>query len=128
MQKILFVCSENVRRSKTAEVIFSRTYETRSAGLFCKNTDKTTQMNGDLWNWADIVFVFEEIHVKELESIYPDSFANKLVVNLEILDMYRYMADNLVYSLKHKVPRCRPYLRKKRLKGAVVRWKMIGHV
>ena len=64
---ILFVCTANLQRSKTAEELFtaldnSNTY--KSAGLSKKYVEKagTTLCTEELLGWADKIYIFEDFH------------------------------------------------------------------
>lgn len=66
---ILFLCTANIQRSKTAEEIFSRVDKTnkyRSAGLSYKYTQKmnSTMCTEDILQWADTTYVFEDMHIE----------------------------------------------------------------
>ena len=76
-QKILFICSANVNRSKTAELIFKQEFDTKSAGFYCEDSDKTNKMNSDLANWADIIFVFERDHILRMKALFPTFYGFK---------------------------------------------------
>ncbi|WP_299368652.1 hypothetical protein [Winogradskyella sp.] len=69
MKKILFVCSANKQRSKTASDYFSEKFsdfEFDSAGTNFKvcNKEGTQPLTEALMNWADLVFAME----KNIES------------------------------------------------------------
>ncbi len=99
---ILFVCSRNKWRSKTAESIFksSQKHDVKSAG-----TSKTARikLTETLLIWADIIFVMEEKHQQIIEKNFTQrSFSEKIVV-LDIADEYQYMDEELVFILKLSV-------------------------
>ena len=64
--KLLFICNQNENRSKTAELVFKDSFETRSAGL--SNEYPVTE---DQLEWADKVVVMEGHHRKEISKRFP---------------------------------------------------------
>lgn len=101
--KLLFVCSQNLLRSPTAEAVFS-TYpgvEALSAGT---NHDATTPISADLIEWADAVLVMEKHHRNKLTSRFKSAFKTKRLAVLDIPDEYGFMDPELVRILKSKVP------------------------
>ena len=96
--KVLFICAQNINRSKTAERVFRNEYYTRSAGLY--NPKPVTK--GQL-EWADIVIVMEEAHRKEIGLLYPELYLRKKIIVLNIPDAYRYMQPELVALLEKKI-------------------------
>lgn len=93
---ILFVCSRNKWRSRTAETIFKNngTHQVKSAG-----TEKSAKIriNQSLINWADIIFVMEQKHKNRINSRFKISTSIQI---LEIPDDYQYMDENLIDILK----------------------------
>lgn len=57
--RILFVCTVNKYRSKTAEKVFGdyEQYETKSAGI---DKEAVVQLNQELLDWADLIVVMEK--------------------------------------------------------------------
>jgi len=104
--KILFVCSRNKWRSRTAETIFKglRDHEVRSAGT---STDARIKVNEKFVNWADIVFVMEKRHRQLLKQKFSQSLDGKQVIVLDIEDNYQYMDEALIDILRTSV---NPYL------------------
>ena len=104
MKKVLFICSQNVDRSPTAEQIFStrEAIETDSAGL---RSDATVPLSGEQIDWADIVFVMEKAHRSKLLKQFRKHLRSKRVVCLDIPDDYAFMDPELVRLLEHKVGR-----------------------
>ncbi len=73
--KLLFVCHQNVNRSKTAERIFKEKYETRSAGAFVFNTNsERNPLKKEDLEWADLIVVMEEPLRKEISLRFPDIY------------------------------------------------------
>lgn len=99
---ILFLCSQNKRRSLTAEKIFQRMdgYSVRSAG-----TEKNTRVKvtSGLLGWADIIFCMEKKHVRRIRDNYGDVLAGKKIICLNINDDYEFMDEELVGILESYV-------------------------
>lgn len=96
--KVLFVCNQNLNRSKTAEEIFRNRFETRSAGLYNERPLNSSQLG-----WADVVVVMEEEQREEIARRFPALYMKKKIVNIDVPDIYAYMSDELVRVLKRKV-------------------------
>lgn len=96
-QNILFVCSRNKWRSKTAETVFKdyADWNVKSAG-----TSKVAvkRINQDLITWADRIFVMEKKHREIIEDKYG-RMKDKISI-LYIPDDYQYMDDELIEILK----------------------------
>lgn len=103
---ILFLCTSNLNRSKTAEDHFAvkdplRVY--RSAGLSekeCKR-NSTTLCSEELLEWSDVVFVMEDEHVRRIEQYTGQRFLDK-VINLNIPDVYQYGEPALIDQLEKR--------------------------
>lgn len=99
---ILFVCSQNKRRSITAERIFDGVngHNVRSAG-----TEKNARIKvtSGLLGWADMIFCFEKKHLRRLREKYSDEIAGKNTVTLNILDDFEYMDEELQDILRSYV-------------------------
>ncbi|WP_133408299.1 phosphotyrosine protein phosphatase [Parashewanella tropica] len=107
MKKILFLCTANIQRSKTAEVYFTETKPNntyKSAGLSFKLCEKYNSQicSEEMLDWADIVFVMEPEHIKRIQQYTNDKYLHK-IINLEIEDKYQFMSDSLVAELDRKV-------------------------
>lgn len=102
MQRVLFVCSRNRRRSPTAETIFSEYegIEVESAGL---ERDAEITIDRDAIRHADIIFVMEKTHQRKLLQQFGSELKHKRVVCLDIRDRYGYMEPALVALLRRKV-------------------------
>ncbi len=102
MKKLLFVCSQNRLRSPTAEAIFSEypELEVDSAGL-----DRSAEipLSREAIQWADMIFVMEKAHQRQLSNQFQPGLKNKRVICLNIPDEYEYMEPTLVKLLKKKV-------------------------
>ncbi|QYJ86908.1 hypothetical protein K0I73_03985 [Shewanella mesophila] len=103
---ILFLCTSNLNRSKTAEDYFAekdplRVY--RSAGLSEKECKRngTTLCSEELLTWADVVFVMEKEHVRRIENYTGQRFLDK-VINLDIPDVYQHGEPALIEQLEKR--------------------------
>lgn len=101
---ILFLCTANIQRSKTAEDIFCRRYQQhtfRSAGLSKKECSRnnSTLCTEELLIWADVVYVFEQMHIDRICDYTGDKFLSKIRC-LDIEDVYQYMQPELVALLE----------------------------
>jgi predicted protein tyrosine phosphatase len=88
-QNILFVCTANIDRSKTAEDLYENDprFEVKSCGVAPFAQVVVTR---DLLDWADQIFVMNEIedhHVTALRRRFP-GFA-KIVIDLNIEDRWK---------------------------------------
>jgi predicted protein tyrosine phosphatase len=102
MQKLLFICGKNRRRSASAEVIFAGMdgIEVSSAGT---SPEAECPLSRDLLEWADRVFVMERSQQLHLRAAYSAAIKDKSVVCLNIPDRYSYMQPELVTELRAKV-------------------------
>ena len=100
--KVLFLCSQNKKRSPTAEEIYSAFdfLEVRSAGI---NKGAVYLLETEDIEWADIIFVMEKKHLENLHRKYAVSTKNKRVINLSIPDKYDFMDEILIRVLRQKV-------------------------
>jgi predicted protein tyrosine phosphatase len=103
---ILFVCSRNKWRSRTAETIFSDQpdHHVRSAGTA---TDARIKVNEKLIHWAELIFVMQKRHKQLLHEKFSHVLMEKKIAVLDIEDNYEYMDEELVEILKTSVS---PYL------------------
>ena len=99
---VLFVCSRNKWRSRTAETIFkdNQTHEFRSAGT---ENDARIKVNEKLINWADLIFVMEKRHKQRLLDKFDHLLSDKKIIILHIEDNYQYMDEELIETLKTSV-------------------------
>jgi predicted protein tyrosine phosphatase len=104
MKRLLFVCSQNRLRSPTAEEVFSSwpNVEVASAGL---NNDAENPLNAELVEWADIIFVMEQTHLKKLTASFKRHLKGQRVVCLDIPDRFSFMDPTLVRILEERVPK-----------------------
>ena len=99
---ILFVCSQNKRRSLTAEKMFDGVngHFVRSAGTEKNSRVKVTP---GLIGWADMIFCFEKKHLRRLREKYSEEIGGKNVVTLNIPDDFEYMDEELQDILRSYV-------------------------
>ena len=95
---VLFVCNQNKNRSKTAELLYKKTYDVKSAGLY--NEHPITQKS---FAWADTVIVMEEEQRIELAKRFPDIYLKKRILSLDIPDIFCFNQPELINRLKEKM-------------------------
>jgi predicted protein tyrosine phosphatase len=100
---VLFICSQNMLRSPTAERVFADHpgLTTRSAGTA---EDAEKPVTADMIEWADMIFAMENLHHRLLHERFSDLLVSKPVIILRIRDDFEYMDPELVKVLKEKVP------------------------
>lgn len=96
---ILFICSRNEWRSRTAEVIFSESQEhvVRSAGTAASARIK---VNEAMLLWADRVFCMENEHRDMLKKRFPTETRDLELIVLYIEDEYKFMDPELIEELE----------------------------
>jgi predicted protein tyrosine phosphatase len=87
-ERILFVCTGNIDRSRTAQDLYERDprYEVRSAGTA---PFATTPVTRELLLWADRIFVMcerEDGHESQIRLRFPD--VRRPIVDLDIEDRW----------------------------------------
>jgi predicted protein tyrosine phosphatase len=107
LKNILFICSANKKRSKTAEDYFSALYPNynfESAGTNVKICQKegTTFVTEEHIIWADLIFVMENKHKVFINSITKENHTAKIKV-LRIPDRYKYYQKELIEILEEKL-------------------------
>ena len=105
-QNILFICSVNKQRSKTAEDYFSSNYPNlnfQSAGTNIKQCERhgTNSVSEEMLLWADLIFSMENKHSKFLKDTFENEYQNKFVI-LNIEDKYKYYQKELIALLISK--------------------------
>ena len=100
--KLLFICSQNRRRSLTAERIFDNVdgHLARSAGT--EEGARIRVTPGHL-GWADVIFVMEKRHQDRLRAKFRQELVGKRIICLHIADSYAYMDDALIRQLETAV-------------------------
>ena len=106
-QRILFVCTANIDRSRTAEDLYRTDprYEVLSAGTAAFAQKPVTR---EMLLWADRVFVMserEDQHRSLLLSKFPE--VERPVVDLDVADHWRRGDPELVHRL---IERLTPHL------------------
>ena len=102
MQKLLFLCSKNRRRSLTAEKIFSG-YQNCMASSAGTESNARIKVTAGMIGWADIIFCMEKKHVRRLKEKYTDEIRGKKIVCLNIPDEYENMDEELQEILMSSV-------------------------
>lgn len=102
---ILFVCSRNKWRSRTAETIFKNApyHQVQSAGTEASARIKLTER---MLQWADQILVMEKQHRERIVQCFGNGYTPRIVV-LDIADDYEYMDETLIELLREAVG---PYL------------------
>jgi predicted protein tyrosine phosphatase len=100
--KLLFVCSRNQWRSRTAEEIFKNRprLSVRSAGTASSARVRVTE---DHVLWADVIFVMERKHGAVLRERFPEAAAEREIHCLDIPDDYTFMDPDLIATLEAAV-------------------------
>jgi predicted protein tyrosine phosphatase len=95
--KVLFICNQNLHRSKTAEELFKDEHTTRSAGLY---NEKPVEEDDLIW--ADLIVVMEEVQRAELGKRFPSAYMKKRIISWNIPDVYGYNDPKLIEIIKKK--------------------------
>jgi predicted protein tyrosine phosphatase len=104
---ILFICTANKDRSKTAVDYFSENYSDYgfdSAGTnkkACKQLG-TNYIEDYQIDWADKIYVMENKHLKVIRELFRNEYSNKPSV-LDMRDIYKYGSKELIEILENKV-------------------------
>ncbi|MDR1409123.1 MAG: protein tyrosine phosphatase [Oscillospiraceae bacterium] len=100
--KLLFLCSQNKRRSLTAERTLAHESEldVRSAGT---ENNARVKVTGGMIGWADIIFTMEKKHTQRIRQRYQTELSGKKVICLYIPDNYEFMDKQLVDIIRSKV-------------------------
>ena len=99
--KILFICNQGENRSRTAKELFSKRYNTKSAGLFA--LIKENRVSKYVLDWADLILVMEEFQRSHLAEHFPEQYLKKKILVMDIPDIYRYNQPELVELLRKKL-------------------------
>jgi predicted protein tyrosine phosphatase len=102
-ERILFVCTANIDRSRTAEDLYADDprYEVRSAGTA---PFATLPLTRDLLLWADRIFVMnerEDSHATLIKMRFPG--VDRPIVDLDIEDRWRRGDPELVSRLRKEL-------------------------
>lgn len=102
--RILFVCTANQNRSRTAEDLYRRDprYEVRSAGTDVLDADpEENPVTEEVLDWADVIFVMEPYHRDVIEERFPTTA--KPIVVLDIEDLYYRGDPHLIDLLERRL-------------------------
>lgn len=104
---LLFVCSRNKWRSRTAETIFQDRpdHPVKSAGTAPSARIKVSEK---LLEWADIIFAMEKKHKQRMQARFPEIATARKIVVLDIPDEYPYMDEELIETLEASIS---PYMK-----------------
>jgi len=96
-RKILFICTANQMRSRTAEEMSRKDprFEVKSAGTAPFATQEVNQV---LLEWADLVVVMEEHHREHIRTRFPEA-AVKMIC-LGIPDVFFFMDPALIRKIR----------------------------
>ena len=100
---ILFLCTANLHRSRSAEDLFKSPeseHSFQSAGLSRKYCAKygSRLCTIELLNWAEKIYVMEPMHVERIPENAGESYLPKIEI-LYIDDIYQYMQPELLARL-----------------------------
>jgi predicted protein tyrosine phosphatase len=104
VMNILFLCTANIHRSKTAEDHFSSidsAHTFQSAGLSRKYCAQygSKLCTISLLDWADAIYVMEPLHAKRITENAGERYTKKVKI-LNIDDIYKYMQPELLNKLQ----------------------------
>ena len=91
---LLFLCSQNKRRSLTAERHFDgyNGHSARSAGT---ESNARIKVTAGLIGRADVIFCMEKKHLRRIREKFAEELNGKKIVCLNISDDYEYMDEDL---------------------------------
>lgn len=91
---LLFLCSQNKRRSLTAEKLFDgfEGHSARSAGT---ENNARIKVTSGLIGWADVIFCMEKKHVRRIREKFSEELIGKKIVCLNIPDDFEFMDEEL---------------------------------
>ncbi len=75
-------------------------YEAKSAGI---DSSARTPLTRERVEWADMIFVMEDVHLQFLNENFAEALNGKVVVCLDIPDIYHYREPDLIEELKSKL-------------------------
>ena len=105
--RLLFVCTANQHRSRTAEDLYSSDprYQVQSAGTHTYGDNpEERQVTREMVEWADLIFVMEKHHRSALEERFPECRARIVVLNIP--DWYYRGDPRLVEILRPRLLEC----------------------
>jgi predicted protein tyrosine phosphatase len=99
--KILFVCTANRMRSRTAEELYrgDKRFRVKSAGtsIFAQ-----VIINENLVDWADRIVVMEHHHEEKIRRKFADRSDRLKIHSLGIPDIYYFMDPTLASLIKER--------------------------
>ncbi|MDR0332399.1 MAG: hypothetical protein LBI15_02955 [Dysgonamonadaceae bacterium] len=100
--KVLFLCSANIDRSKTAEDLYKNhpALEVKSAGTA---PHAIVRVCDALIKEMDIVLCMTVGHKRFIEQNFSDIISDKIIDELDVQDDYRYMSIQLQNILKVRI-------------------------
>ena len=100
--RLLFICSQNKWRSRTAERLFDDHphYEARSAGT---EPGARVRVTAGHLGWAEVIFVMEKRHTDRLREKFTAELTGKRLINLRIPDRYPFQDPALVDLLRQRL-------------------------
>lgn len=100
-ENILFVCTANRMRSRTAEDLYKddRRFKVQSAGT---SSFADSILTGEMLQWADLIVVMEKRHRDFIRKNFPGESRGKEIAILNIPDMFDYMEPALVKEIREK--------------------------
>lgn len=105
--RVLFLCTSNLHRSKTAHDYFAAklpNHDFKSAGIDEMNCMKYggTLCTPGLLRWSDLIFAMQDQHANWIKDAEPEAMVK--VVNLNVPDIFAYFDSNLIKLLDERVP------------------------
>jgi predicted protein tyrosine phosphatase len=100
--KLLFVCTHNLSRSHTAQMMLlaQTAYEVRSAGT---SVHAPVPLSAELVAWADRLFVMEEHHAEHVRARFAAVLGGRPLICLNIPDDFQPLAPDLVAILRRRL-------------------------
>jgi predicted protein tyrosine phosphatase len=108
-KKLLFICTYNISRSRTAENLFknSAEFEVKSAGLTFIEDRSGQLVTDELLAWADEIFMMELMHFEYLKKNHKDAILGRQLFILGIPDEFEPGDPKLIEILESKLSRYR---------------------
>jgi len=105
--KILFICTANKDRSRTAEIHFQNKYPQyifRSAGInkYLSEKHGGIYVQEYMLEATDRIICMEDIHAKWLDVTYEGKYSNK-IETLYLGDTETFMSESLIELLENKL-------------------------
>lgn len=102
MEKWLFICSRNKRRSLTAEKMLEKLdgLQVRSAGT---QPGARVALSAGLVGWADVIFWMEKSHLSRARERFGEEIDAKENVVLHIPDDFEFMQTELIEELRARL-------------------------